>query len=114
MLRALAEELDQFFETQWVSGIAGGPSAAARAENRPTIGLREIGSVARARGAVRAATWRTGTLEFWVLRGRGAFSIEPHRHQSASSSAQSQLQPLDAALLLEFLHDSHESRLVVQ
>ena len=96
------------------SGITGGLSAPAGGGNRPTIGLPEIGSVRRVHDAVRAATWRTGKLEFWVLRGRGAFSIEPHRHQSASSSAQSQLQPLDAALLLEFLHDSHESLLVVQ
>jgi hypothetical protein len=46
--------------------VAGGD------ENRPTIGLSEIGSVARVRGAVRAATWPTGKLELWEPARRGA------------------------------------------
>ena len=53
------------FETQEFSGITRGPAAAAGGGNRPTIGLLDFGSVARVRGAVRAATWRTGNLERW-------------------------------------------------
>jgi hypothetical protein len=41
----------------------------ARSENALTIGLSDIGPVARVRGAVRAATWRTGKLERWDPRG---------------------------------------------
>jgi hypothetical protein len=35
------------FEAHDFSGITGGPSARGGAGNRPTIGLSEIGSVAR-------------------------------------------------------------------
>jgi hypothetical protein len=38
-----------YFEAQELSAITGGPSAAAGAENRPTVGLSLVGSVARGR-----------------------------------------------------------------
>ena len=72
----------QFFETQRVSGITRGLSAA-RGRNRPTIGLSEIGSVARVRGAVRAAT----ELETWNAGIRAARREVGRRGAAVARSA---------------------------
>src|SRR6188474_3550315 len=54
------------------------------AENRPTIGLRDFGSVARVRDALRAATWRTGKLELWDPRGAARGGSTPARRRTAA------------------------------
>ena len=64
----------RFFEAHGFSGITRGLSGRAGVGNRPTIGLSEMGSVARVRDAARAATWanwKPGTLGVGAAR-RGA------------------------------------------
>src|SRR6188474_3210439 len=63
------------------------------AENRPTIGLRDFGSVARVRDALRAATWRTGKLELWDPRGaaRGGSTPAAVARQQSFTRAAAQL-----------------------
>jgi hypothetical protein len=62
-----------FLEAHGFSGITGGPSARAGARNRPTIGLREIGSADDAR--VSRRTSRPGPVGDRV--GPGVAASDP-------------------------------------
>jgi len=66
-----------FLKRNEFSGISGGLSMRARAPKRPTIGLTQIGSVARDRDAVAsrvAASWPTENLEFATPSISNAFT----------------------------------------